>query len=670
MSRASQKLSIPSDALVAALAATSYLLVFWISKSLITTNSDFRGFILSSLHSREAAQFLPGATADFQRSLGISEYPVGLVFDWPWLLATSVPTRYLQIVFAGTTCMSLYLAVNLLGARLEMPPFQRQIAGFILPILMFVPGPIMWNSVALYTASFGWTVSTLTISLVVMSRANHRTWAINVLLGFTAGVFVFWANSSYLPMTLPTVLIGTGFCVLSQIAKESRAKCAVFGLAMLCSAFLVLPLFIGTYLFGVWSIPDIAVQENIDSIRSWRDVAWSLLLFPGLEGLPFIGHSVGAKLVRSLAMLLLLFSILQTWRSGRHRLATLGLTSFGSFEVYAILYSVTAKLLSREMGLDPSYLEIIAYPLWLILVINCILGFPIFLRVCPEAALRTLPVVLILLWGFQWTVRNNSVRVQPAEYPILQSETTQQLSSLTSENLSEGDFPRVIILQDQFPDERATEGFRIRRASDFSYSFLLELQAANVPVLNAYSHMISPRAFSLTNELFTDGRPTWRQFSLYDTPNVDKMSDLGIRYVLSEVEVIDSKLKLTSVEPFKAYGLFPTEKSAYLYEVAKREDNPQPVLKYEFEGDELLISGFSSKRKSVSIPIEFSRCLTLSNPSGTSVPNIERGNYGLVNITFQGNLDVRLRYENSIFQWRNCRILDYLDFRRQQSTPP
>lgn len=670
MSRASQKLPIPSDVPVAALAAASYLLVFWISKSLITTNSDFRGFILSSLHSRDAEQFLPGATADFQRSLGISEYPVGLVFDWPWLLATSVPPEYFQSVFAGITCMSLYLAVNLLGARLEIPPFQRQIAGFILPILMFVPGPFMWNSIALYTASFGWTVSVLTIALVVMSRANQRTRAINSLLGLAAGTFVFWGNSSYLPMTLPTVLAGIGFCVWSQIAKESKVKCAAFGLAMLCSALFVLPLFIGTYLFGVWSIPDIAVQENIDSITSWSDVAWSMLLFPGLESLPFISNSAGVKLVRLLAMLLLLFSILQTWRSGRHRLATLGLISFGSFEVYAILYSVTAKLLSREMGLDPSYLEIIGYPLWLLLVVNRIIEFRKFHGMFPDAVLGALPVIIILIWGLQWTFQNYSVRAQPAEYPILQSDTTRELISLTSEDLSEGDFSRVIILQNQFPDERATEGFRIRRASDFSYSFVLELQAANVPVLNAYSHMISPRAFTLTNELFTDGRPTWRQFSLYDKPNVDKMSDMGIRYVLSEVQVTDSQLKLISAKPFKAYGLFPTDKSAYLYEVVKRESHSQPILRYEFEGDEILISGFSSKRKSVSIPIEFSRCLTLSNPSGTSIPNIERGNYGLVNLTFQGDLDVRLRYENSIFQWRNCRILDYLDFRRQHSTQP
>ena len=670
MNEEKQELSIALEILVATLAATSYLLTFWISRSLITSNTDLRGFILSSLHSYEAQQFLPGATADFQRSLGISENPVGLIFDWPWLLAFSVPVEYFQAVFAGITCMSLYLAVNVLGVRLNVPSLQRQIAGFVLPILMFIPGPVKWNTVAVYTASFGWTVSTLTISLVLMSSAHRRTRIINILVGFAAGMFTFWANISYLPMTLPTILIGAGFILWRTFDRIPIRQFVTFAAALLSAALLVLPLFVGVYLYGVWAIPEIAVQENIDTISSWSDVVRTLILFPGLDKLPLFSSWLGSPTPRIVAVLMLLLAIRHSWKSGQRSSAVLGLVALGVFVVYALAYSISAWFLSREIGLTPSYVEIVAYPIWLLLMVNFVLGSRRFQREVPQAILRVLPIVIILMWGAQWVARNHSLRSESAEYPVIRSETTRRLSSLMSEALSEGDFPRVIILQDQFPEDRAPEGFRIRRASDFSYSFLLELQAANIPVLNAYSHMISPRTFSLTNELFTDGRPTWRQFSLYDKPNVDRMSDFGVRYVLSEFQVFDSRLKLISVEPFKAYGLYPTEKSAYLYEVVNQEGDSQAVLKYEFEEDELLISGFSSKRRSISIPIEFSRCLTLSNTNGTSIPNMKRGNHGLVNFTFQGNLDVRLRYENSIFQWRNCRILDYLDFRRQQSTPP
>jgi hypothetical protein len=272
----------------------------------------------------------------------------------------------------------------------------------------------------------------------------------------------------------------------------------------------------------------------------------------------------------------------------------------------------------------------------------------------------------VVLWGSQWVIRNNHLRSELAQFPILQSDTTRQLISLTSDDLQAGLFPRVIILQDRFPAERAPEGFRIRRASDFSYSFLLELQSANIPVLNAYSHMISPNTFAITHEAFTDGRPSWRQFSLYDRPNVDMFSDFGIRYVLSEFPVEEKGLRLLSAKPFKAYGLFPTDKLAYLYEVATQESLSASILKYEFKGNQLLVSGFSSERISVSVPIEFSRCLIVSSPTGSLDPIVQRRRNGLIDLTFQGNLDIRLHYENSIFQWRNCRILDYMDFRRQE----
>jgi hypothetical protein len=654
------------DVSVLTVATVVYGIVFTISKSLILDTTDFKGFVLSSLHSREAGQWLPGATADFQRSLGISEYPVGLVFDFPWLLATSVPATYLQAVFAVSTCISLYVAINLMGYRIQVPPFQRQLAGFLLPLLMFIPGPVKWNSISIYTASFAWTVSVLTIALVALSTAPRWRRTAVIPMGLVAGMFVFWGNISYLPMTLPTVLIGAGFILCQSPDQKAKTKVAVFLVAMLSTALLVIPLFTGVYLFGVWSVPDIAVQENIDIISTWRDVIESLVLFPGLGKLPLISELIGNLFPRILAMLALLLAIFNSWRTGRRRAAILGLLSLGTFEIYALFYALCAKLLSRELGLTPSYIEIVAYPIWLLLIVHLFLGHQKLREGLPRAFLKLLPLAVVVLWGSQWVIRNNHLRSELAQFPILQSDTTRQLISLTSDDLQAGLFPRVIILQDRFPAERAPEGFRIRRASDFSYSFLLELQSANIPVLNAYSHMISPNTFAITHEAFTDGRPSWRQFSLYDRPNVDMFSDFGIRYVLSEFPVNEKGLRLLSAKPFKAYGLFPTDRLAYLYEVATQESLSASILKYEFKGNQLLVSGFSSERISVSVPIEFSRCLIVSSPTGSLDPIVQRRRNGLIDLTFQGNLDIRLHYENSIFQWRNCRILDYMDFRRQE----
>jgi hypothetical protein len=652
---------------VATLAAVVYTTVFAISKSFIINYSDFKGFVLSANHSREALQLLPGATADFQRGLGISEYPVSLLFDLPWLLATSVPVTLLQIVFGLSTCMSLYIAVNALGkfARLTAP--VRQVAGFTLPILMFLPGPIKWNSVATYTASFGWTVSTLTIALTLLMMSPRWSLRVNVPLGAICGGFVFWGNASYLPMTLPPVLLAAIFAIWARHHRSDRIATVSFAASMLVPALAVLPLFLGTYLFGVWAIPEVAVQENIDQIVAWSELPRVILPFPGLSNLPILSQFVSGTWLQILALVVLLVSIRHAYRHGQRRMAQLATFALGIFFTYATTYFVAAKLLRREIGLSPSYIEIVAYPIWLLLIVGLLFAFVTARVRVPTNVLRVVPIILIVFWGLQWVVRNNTVHLQPREYPILLSETTRELQQLTTEDRNQGVLSRVIILQEQFSSERLSEGFRIRRATDFSYSFLLELQSANVPVLNAYSHMISPRTFKLTNQLFSDGRPSWRQFSLYDKFNLEASIALGIRYVLSEYAIEDARLTPLSAHPFVSYRLFPTGRQAFLYKISPQPETSDISLRYRFEKDRLRVTASSTEPQTLLVPIEFSRCLTFDSQDGAQPTVTREESYGLTNITFVGDLNLIVRYENSILQWQNCRIRDYLDFRRQPS---
>lgn len=655
------------DCFIGALATCAYATVFAISKSLIINNSDFRYFLLSSVHSRGAQQFLPGATADFQRSLGLSEYPVSLLFDLPWLLATSVPPTMLQVTFGVLTCMSLYTAVNVLGGYARLPAPVRQVAGFALPILMFIPGPIRWNSVANYAASFGWMVSTLTVALLCLVLSPRWPLKVGIPLGVVCGGFVFWSNVSYLPMTLPPVLLATTFAIWARHRRSGRIATILFAASMLVAALMVLPLFLGTYLFGVWAIPEIAVQENIDSLQAWSDLPRTILLFPGLSSLPIISQFVTGAWLQILALVVLLVSIRHAYHHGQRRMAQLATYALVVFFTYTTTYFVAAKLFRREIGLTPSYIEIIAYPVWLLIIVSVLFAVVTSRFRIPNNILKITPIVIIVFWVSQWVIRNDSVHLQPREYPILLSETTRELQQLTAENNRDGALSRVIILQNQRSPERLGEGYRIRRATDFSYSFLLELQGANIPVLNAYSHMISPHTFRLTNQLFSDGRPSWRQFSLYDNPNIDAMPKLGIHYVLSEFAITDSRLIQLSVRPFIAYGLFPTGREAFLYKVSAPPDTTNISLQYGFENDRLRIIASSTEPQTLVVPIEFSRCLIFDPQDGALPTVVREESLGLTHITFSGDLNLVVRYENSIFQWQNCRIRDYLDFRKQSS---
>jgi hypothetical protein len=352
-------------------------------------------------------------------------------------------------------------------------------------------------------------------------------------------------------------------------------------------------------------------------------------------------------------------------RQGKRFLSLFGLASIAIFLFHATAYGIAAIVLKRELGVDPHYTEIIAYPLWILLVTD--LAMSTFLHILRQRTMLTflLPIVLIAVWTGQWTIRNEYQRLAPPEYPIQLSSTTQYLTNLVTRDHLEGSFSRTIIIQAEYPADRGgEEEYRIRRAGNFTESFLFELNYARIPVLNAYTHMISPRAFEMTNRLFGDGRPAWRQFSSYDVANVDEMPGLGIRYVLSEVPLNTSGLRLISSDPYLSYGLFPAPDMAYLYEVVDTRIDPR-ITEYSFEDDRMYVSVDSPTAATVTIPIEYSRCIRMTPLNTTSEVTMGPDENGLVTLSFIGKSEVVFDYNNSVFQVRNCRIRDYLDFRSE-----
>jgi hypothetical protein len=651
---------------VGIVAFVAYWRILALDKILLLHNTDFRHFLMGELRARDASQYLPGASGDFTRSLGISEYPTSLLFDLPWLFATHVPTEYLQIAFGLVTWMSLYLAVIFLGERCSVDPTVRRSAAFLLPFLMAFPSNISWNRFSLYASSYSWMAATVTLALLAIERTRRSSLGVSILTGTLAGAFVFLGNIHYLPMTLPSVVIG--LCLILSFTKDVRQRRRTIqsSAAMSVSLILVVPVFLGIYLFGVWAISDVAVSDNVD-LLTWAQLPSFMLPFPHINQLPLLSTVLPGQTIQLAMVVVLVVSGLFAHRQGKKALAKLGLFALAIFFVHAGLYGLVAIALRRELGIDPHYSEIIAYPLWILLLMN--LTFSVLPRKLRHDYVIgvVVPVVLILGWTSQWVVRNWDQRQAPPEYPIRVSSTTPKLKELVRIDNSQGLIARTIIVQAQFPwDRGGAEGYRIRRMDNFAETLLLELNDTRIPVLNAYTHMMSPRTFSLTNRLFGDGRPAWRQASTYDVANVEAMPLLGIRYVLSEVPLDDSRLSLVSAEPYLMYGLFPAPDLAYLYRVDIEHDDA-PISAYSFIGDRLIVQGFSSETTSVVIPVEFSRCLRVTPRPMTSSVTLGKDDMGLITMEFVGKLHVELDYQNSIFQLRNCRIRDYFDFRKEQT---
>lgn len=650
-----------SDLSIGVVAIAAFWCFLALDKVLLLHNSDFRMLTLGQLRSRDAGQYLPGATGDFLRSLGISEYPGSLIFDLPWLIATHVPTENLQLGYGIATYMSLYLAVNLLGRRCAVSPMVCQIAGFLMPLLMSFPSRVSWNPYSLYASSYGWMVVTLTLGLLAVEQAKNRTGIASFVIGLITGCFVFLANIHYLPMTLPAVVVAMSliFFLTKEAQQRRRLLQSLGGLSV--GLVLSFPVFLGTYLFGVWAIPDTAVHEYVDRL-SWSNLLNFVLPFPAIGRFPLASRVLPSSVIQLLMLMVVVVAGVLAQRQRMRILSLFGLVALALYLLHAITYGVAAILLNRELGVNPHYSEIIAYPIWTLLATNLAMS-KLLPNLRGRAVARVaIPILLIAVWTGQWAIRNEYQRLAPPEYPIRLSSTTQHLTSLVRQDNLQGSFSRTIIIQSRnLADRHNDESYRIRRANAFTESFLMELTYARIPVLNAYSHMISPRAFDMTNRLFGDGRPAWRQFSSYDVANVDEMSELGIRYVLSEVPLTTSSLRLISSDSYLYFGLFPASDVAYLYEVVDPRLDPR-VTQYGFRHDRLHVSVNSLSAATVTIPIEYSRCIRMTQLNTAPPVTMSSDENGLVTLSFIGQHEVVFDYNNSIFQVRNCRIRDYLDF--------
>jgi len=633
-------------------------------------SSDLKMYLLGFERWRDNGQFFPGATGDFARSLGVSEYPGGLLFNVPWLIATAVPDSMTIIAYCTVISLSLYAVVIALGRRLSVPPVARQIAGFMMPLALLLPGPLMLNSVGRYDPSFLWGIVTVAATLLTVSCAHRLNVYSLIGLNFSAGMFVFWSNVQFYPVVLPIVLLGC--VVMIWRTRHSPILGQVTAASALCltPALLSGQLFLGTYLFSVWRIPDQAVAENIDSPMSLLRLRSYLLPFPGLESfMPGI-NAATSHVLRTATLVGILFASSVCYRQGKRHLANTSILGVVLQASYSAIYYLSIRFFTLEIGLDPSYVQVFAYPIWILLLVTATLSGLSNLHLERLLNSPLVPFAIIMLWVGQWGIRNFDTRHSETQYPIQVSKTSQILHSLTEADRQSGHLTRAIIIQSQFPEQRRVEGFRIRRSSDFSETLLMELTELRVPVLNAYTHMISPIAFSMTNQLFGDGRPSWRQFSLYDKPNIDAMPALGIKYILSEDPITDSRANLLHVEPFKINGTSPTGGTTYLYAVMDSMWAERSSVTYDLRGSTLRVVGSLDPDSSLLLPIEFSKCIQVRSNVPDSFPVISPSDRGFLQVDASGRIDFTLTYSNSMFKIPNCRVEDYLSFIEQQSSQP
>ena len=227
---------------------------------------------------------------------------------------------------------------------------------------------------------------------------------------------------------------------------------------------------------------------------------------------------------------------------------------------------------------------------------------------------------------------------------------------------------------------------------------------ARVPLLNDYSHNLTPLAFSLYQELILDGAIQQRRNHFdFELRNLNFYRLLGVRYLVSETRPDEDALGVNSstgvaikpfgdryvldlgtankgnyspVKTFYASSLretfeiigsenFLPQRDVILEETVNMDLVPASYANLQVEDGKVRSTARSSGVSLLVLPIEFSECLDFSVASEPSnFVSVYRVNGMLTGLMFERELDILIDFKYRLFGESECRLNDLSYFRK------
>jgi hypothetical protein len=237
--------------------------------------------------------------------------------------------------------------------------------------------------------------------------------------------------------------------------------------------------------------------------------------------------------------------------------------------------------------------------------------------------------------------------------------------------------------------------------SDFDYrSFIQD----RIPMLNDYSHNLSPLAYRFQREFFWDGRFEQRRNSFkFGATNLQLYAMLGVKYLVAQQsdvsnvntfgELESSEFKEKSIQKiheivelrqpnlgnysptnvtvvvnlesvYKELKLLDLKQNIVLFSDPKMSFKPAQESKLTVVDGDLRVVAKSAGDSVLVLPFEFSSCINFEeNSEKSNFVRAEIANGLLTAVFFSKNLDLTISYRLGLFENQDCRLKD-LEFYR------
>lgn len=632
----------------------------------------------------------PNLHSNFLQGVGNLSFPANLSFmPGFWLPFMTADGQFFPAaIYTWFACM-MFVTVLLVGWNYRLPRGTTYAAAWLLTILMF---PYMGNYFAIYavTASsplFVWYMFAAAVGDIGVQRMGAGNWRQMVFyaLVLLLGIFLMIAASP-----AATILIAPMLAVSFTIAcwraprhvRQKKLLGAVLVLA-LCAALGWVEYVLGLLLY---SSSGFFMHELADSYAPSAEFA-SIL---------FQGHIIDRAFGPVLFILGGAGAGMALYKKNEALRIPACITLAGQV-LHAVIGAGLLTLSGGWTGPPPIYSEMMFFALyaWFAMYLLAtfigahatrlrIVGAPVFVGI--------LSIVLLTQPAVRERHMLQSYAMPPASSPLI------QLLNKETAALPDAAFSgRVASVLPGGLKSQVRYAYQMNVAARNDYQ-TTGLWLYNIPTLHEYNQTITPAFYRLVRDFLT--LPNDRQnrsltnFSYIDTRI---LAMLGVRFLLTFDAQRDGlihrgTLELPGIRPLSVLELpeantrgiaaarilhassvqeaskIMHEKDFSLSDAILFEPLPEttfvPVQKSSItlEQGNYRIRAESTGNSLLIVPVEYSRCLTITPLSGKK-PRTVRVNIALTGLVFEHNMDILLAAHVGPFLHPRCRLQDYTDFK-------
>jgi len=647
-----------------------------------------------------SGQLYGSLARDFRSALGLWSAPSLLVTDFATLLAMIPDGRTNEAAFGAASNLALFIAGYALARSFGCSPMTSSCSGVGLAFVTFMPSPLIWSRVALQgnyvliIAGVSIAFSGIVAHLRVPSAEKRMRRDAAALVALIVAICSY---SYFSLVVLPTWLIlGVSLLLASRTGEYQLTPPAVRWLAGL--------VLVACMCMSIYTL--IANSASISSTLYAQGVALDVVdkrpwFFDDVYPIRIPGTSVSVYGLL-IALVVIGLSILQSIL-GDSSAKLLGRTSLVSIAL-TIIYSLThfgGVVKGRELGPSPGYVALLLFPLWTATLASGVklalrfanrYGRPAASQVSekdhpPTRSHRRITstgllITSLFFWLAVWMVDNAALRNSSTFYPVQPSEATRFIHSRQLQFGTDTFRGRAMLLQreDSARDETRNN---LLYPTPFTKKLRDELVELRVPVLNAYSHLLTPRFVEATSRWFANSRPFVRQWTSFETFNPKLARMLGISYLVTESDTsVDGSL--TQVGRFGSISVFevsepnlgqysPTRTVAessikdVIEFMKSSEFDPQRVAITKVPAQELVqaesvsvaanrglitVTVRTNGRSLLVLPFEYSPCMRLIDAE--HVASLDRVNFLLTGQTVEKSGIFEIRVTNNPFLGGSC----------------